>query len=184
MQRRGTGRQLQRPQSGSTPHDRFTSPQICPSRSLALDRPRQSASRYPPAVANRRTICQARCYPPRIRQRPHRRTTRWTASIQISQLARSTQIPIAPAAPPYVPLSAVSSLGGFRTPAAELAAPSLMRPTSETLHTSGGPAAHLVRSGFPLKAAFGRSKAVRLRARRLTLGGGRLDVSHGPIWVY
>jgi hypothetical protein len=30
--------------------------------------------------------------------------------------------------------SAVSSLGGFRTPAAELAVPSLMRPASETLH--------------------------------------------------
>ena len=34
-------------------------------------------------------------------------------------------------------LSAVSSLGGFRTPAAELAAPALKRPASETLHNSG-----------------------------------------------
>jgi hypothetical protein len=32
------------------------------------------------------------------------------------------------------PPSAVSSFGGFRTPAAEHAAPSLMRPASETLH--------------------------------------------------
>src|SRR6516164_6095425 len=34
-------------------------------------------------------------------------------------------------------LSPVSSLGGFRTPAAELAAPALKRPASETLHNSG-----------------------------------------------
>src|SRR5258705_9704816 len=33
------------------------------------------------------------------------------------------------------PPSAVSSFGGFRTPAAEYAAPSLKRPASETLHT-------------------------------------------------
>src|SRR5258706_16443436 len=32
------------------------------------------------------------------------------------------------------PPSAVSSFGGFRTPAAEYAAPSLKRPASETLH--------------------------------------------------
>src|SRR5258707_3488074 len=35
------------------------------------------------------------------------------------------------------PPSAVSSFGGFRTPAAEYAAPSLKRPASETLHNSG-----------------------------------------------
>src|SRR5260370_31807411 len=34
------------------------------------------------------------------------------------------------------PPSAVSSFGGFRTPAAEHAATSLKRPASETLHTS------------------------------------------------
>src|SRR6478736_1575158 len=38
---------------------------------------------------------------------------------------------------PARPISAVSSLGGFRTPAAERAAPSLKRPASETLYTSG-----------------------------------------------
>ena len=113
MQRRGTGRQLQRPQSGSTPHDRAPIPQICPSRSLALDRPRQSVPRYPSAVANRRTICRARCYPPRIRQRLHRRTTRWDGSIPITELTRRAQIPIAPAAPPYVPSIAVSLYGAF-----------------------------------------------------------------------
>ena len=35
------------------------------------------------------------------------------------------------------PPSAVSSCGGFRTPAAEYAVPSLKRPASETLHRSG-----------------------------------------------
>jgi hypothetical protein len=120
VQRHGIDRHLQRPSSGSTPHDRAAIPQICPSRSLALDRPRQSAPRYPSAVANRRAICRARCYLPRIRPRLHRRTTRCTGSISINELTRGAQIPIAPAAPPYVPLSAVSSLGGFRTPAAVL----------------------------------------------------------------
>ncbi len=52
------------------------------------------------------------CYNPR-NSNPHRRVAR-----------------------PYVPLGAVSSLGGFRTPAAESAAPSLKRPASETLHES------------------------------------------------
>jgi hypothetical protein len=37
-----------------------------------------------------------------------------------------------PAARPYLPLSAVSYLGGFRTPAAERAVPSLKQPASET----------------------------------------------------
>src|SRR5260221_6255405 len=37
------------------------------------------------------------------------------------------------------PPSAVSSFGGFRTPAAEHAATSLKRPASETLHNSGRP---------------------------------------------
>src|SRR5215213_7988036 len=101
---------------------------------MALHWPRQSASRYPPAVANRPTTPAARRNPPLVRPPFHRRTTRCIDSIPINQLARATQIPIAPAAPPYVPPNAVSSLGGFRTPAAEYAAPSFMRPASETLH--------------------------------------------------
>ena len=47
MPRHGIGRQLQPSQSGSTPHDRITIPQICSSHSPPLDRPRQSASRHP-----------------------------------------------------------------------------------------------------------------------------------------
>ena len=129
----GIGRQLQPTASGSTPHDRVTILQIRSSRSPPLVRPRQGAPRYPSTVANRPTIRRARCHPPLIRRPLHRRTTRCIGSIQIILLARGAQIPIAPAAPPYVPLSAVSSLGGFRTPAAEPAEPSLKPPASETL---------------------------------------------------
>ena len=137
MQRHGIGQQAQRSPSGSIPHDRVTIPQMGSSRSLALDRPRQSTTRYPPAVANLPTVHDLRRHPPLIRQPPHGRTTCCIGSIPISQLARGTQIPIAPAARPYVPLSAVSFLGGFQTPAAEYAALSLMRPASETLHKLG-----------------------------------------------
>jgi hypothetical protein len=133
-QRHGISRQLQRTASGSTPHDRVAVLQICSSCSLPLDQPRQGAPRYPLPAANRPTTCRARRHLPLIRQPLHRRTTCWTGSIQVSQLARGIQIPMASAARPYVPLSALSSLGGFRTPAAECAAPSLKRPASETLH--------------------------------------------------
>jgi len=52
-------------------------------------------------------------HPPLIPRPLHRRTTCWSASIQSSQLPRGTQIPIAPAARPHVPLSAVSLYGAF-----------------------------------------------------------------------
>src|SRR5262249_24625534 len=137
VQRHGISRQLQRTASGSTPHDRVTILQIRSSRSLALDRPRQNAPRYPLILANRRTTSGVRRHPPLISRPLHRRTTRCIGAIQVSQFARGTQIPIASAAArPDVPLSAVSSLGGFRTPAAEYAAPSFQQPASETLHIS------------------------------------------------
>jgi hypothetical protein len=44
------GRPLQRALSGSTPHDRVSFLQICPSHSLPLHRPRNSALRYKPAA--------------------------------------------------------------------------------------------------------------------------------------
>ena len=58
---------------------------------------------------------------------------------------------------PAGPISAVSSLGGFRTPAAERAAPSLKRPASETL--THEPPFWLVRrmSAHPLTAAEKRT---------------------------
>ncbi len=134
MQRRRIGRQ-QRTASGSTPHDRVAvPPQICSSCPMPLDWPRPSTTRYPSPLANRPTSYQVRRHPLLIRRPLNRRTQRRIGSIQISQIARGTQIPIASAAPPVVPSSAVSFLGGFRTPAAEHAAPSLMPPASETLH--------------------------------------------------
>ena len=87
----------------------------------------------PPQIV-RQLIHRVRHQPSLIGLPLNRRTARCIGSIPISQLARGTHIPIAPAAPPYVPSSAVSSPGGFRTPAAEHAAPSLKRPASETLH--------------------------------------------------
>jgi hypothetical protein len=134
VQRHGIGRQLQPISSGSTPRDRVTIPQICSSRSLALDRPRQSAPRYPPVVANRATVLDLRRDPPLIHDPLRCHTICSISSVPTNQLTRGSQISIAPAARPYVPLSAVSSLGGFRTPAAEHAATSLKRPASETLH--------------------------------------------------
>jgi hypothetical protein len=131
VQRQGMGRPPRQTSSGSTPHDRVTTPPICSSRSLALDRPRQIAPRYPPVVANRPAICRVRRRQPLSHQLLHRRTTCSISSVPINQLARGTQIAIAPAVLPYVPLSSVSSLGGFRTPAAGLAAPSFNRPASE-----------------------------------------------------
>jgi hypothetical protein len=134
VQCRGIGRQLQQLSSGSTPHDRVTIPQICLARSPALDRPRQSTLRYPTGVSNRPTGHHARRDPLPIHQPLHRPPTRCGGSIPITNISRGSQISITPVARPSVPLRAVSSLGGFRTPAAELAAPSLMRPASETLH--------------------------------------------------
>jgi hypothetical protein len=49
----------------------------------------------------------------------HRRAARCTGSNSIGQTACSPQIPIEPAAP-VLPQCAVSSLGGFRTPAARI----------------------------------------------------------------
>ena len=137
MQCRGIGRQLQQLSSDSTPHDRVTIPQICLARSPALDRPRQSTLRYPTGVSNRPTGHHARRDPLPIHQPLHRPPTRCGGSIPITNISRGSQISITPVARPSVPLRAVSSLGGFRTPTAELAAPSLMRPASETLHRSG-----------------------------------------------
>ena len=102
---------------------------------LAASRPAMAErAQISAIVANRPTNYRVRCHPPLIRQPLNRRTTRRIGSIQISQITRGTQIPIASAAPPFVPSSAVSSLGGFRTPAAEHAALSFKRPASETLH--------------------------------------------------
>ena len=103
MQRHGIGRQLQPPSSGSTPHDRVTSPHFCASRLLALDPPRKTALRYRPVVANRRSTYAVRHRPPLIRPPLHRHTISCDRTSQTGQLACGAKIPIAPAAPPYVP---------------------------------------------------------------------------------
>src|ERR1700751_5302259 len=108
----------------------------------------------------------------------------------INRLTRGTQIPIAPAETLYVPLSAVSFLGGFRTPAAEHAAPSLKRPASETLpKRRHRPDPGAAESGRPLGRESGRlsemadqagrsdaerlPRSIRLAARRIRHSAGR-----------
>ena len=103
MQRPGIARQLHPSQSGSTLHDRVTSPQIRSSHSLPLDRPRQSAPRHPPVVTNRPTTYRVRRDPPLIQQPFHRPPACWSASTPFTHLIRGTQIPIAHAAPPTCP---------------------------------------------------------------------------------
>ena len=103
MARRGIRRQVQRASSGSTPHDRVTILQICSSRSLALDRPRQSALRYPAVLSNRANTYSVRRQPAPIHAPLRSRTTSAIAPPTISHSARGTQIPITHAAPPTYP---------------------------------------------------------------------------------
>jgi hypothetical protein len=124
----GISRQLQPTASGSTPHNHVATPPVCSSLSLPLDQPRQSAFRYPPDVANRPTTCAGRRHLPLIHRLLHRRAACWTGPISMTRRPN----PHSARGTTYVPLRAVSFLGGFRTPAAELAAPSRMRPASET----------------------------------------------------
>ena len=103
MPRHGIGQQVQRSSAGSIPHDRITILQICSSRSLPLDRPRQSASRHPPVVTNRPTTYRVRRDPRLIQQPFHHPPACWSASTPFTHLIRGTQIPIAQAATPTSP---------------------------------------------------------------------------------
>src|SRR5882724_9266618 len=111
--RHGISRQLQPSSSGSTPHDRVSSPQICLSRSLPLDWPRQSALRFPADISNRPTVHDVRRDPPLIHEPLHRRTTCWIGSTPITHLARDSQISIAPAERFYVPPARFPPLEAF-----------------------------------------------------------------------
>ncbi len=113
MRRHGIGRQLQRSQSGSTPHDRITIPQICSSRSPALNRPRQSALRYPALVSNHPPIHSLRRHPPLNHEPLHRRPTCSIGLAPVTHLIRGTQIPIAHAAPPTYPFPRFPCMGLF-----------------------------------------------------------------------
>ena len=104
MPRHDIGQQLHRSSSGSTPHDRVTIPQNGSSRSMPLDRPRQSALRHPAVISNRPGIHRIRPDPPLMREPLHRRPACWSASTPITHLIRGAQIPIAHAAPPTCPL--------------------------------------------------------------------------------
>jgi hypothetical protein len=99
--------------------------QIHSSRSSPIDRPPQSALRFPPPVANRPTTCAGR-----------RHTRSFIGRFTVVQLvvgparSQSTSSPAAlnphsACGAPLSSLSAVSFLGGFRTPAAGLAARAL-----------------------------------------------------------
>src|SRR5258707_7637759 len=103
MQRHGIRRQVRPSSSESTPHDRVTSLQICSSRSLALDQPRQSALRYPAVRSNRASTYSVRRQPAPIHTPLRSRTTSAIAPPTISHSARGTQIPITHAAPPTYP---------------------------------------------------------------------------------
>src|SRR5258706_15124641 len=105
MQRHGIRRQVRPSSSESTPHDRVTILQICSSRSLALDRPRQSALRYPAVRSNRASTYSVRRQPAPIHTPLRSRTTSAIAPPTISHSARGTQIPITHAAPPTNPFA-------------------------------------------------------------------------------
>ena len=108
-------------QSGSTPHDRAPANPIV---SLAGSRPATAERAQPSSVvSNRPTIRRDRRDPPLIQQPFHRPPACWSASTSFTHLIRGTQIPIAPRRATHVPLPAVSSLGGLRTPAPVRAAP-------------------------------------------------------------
>src|SRR5882762_3379359 len=98
-------------QSGSTPHDAGT-----------IDPPPHRPPPFWLAVARQR---------PRL----HRRATP-ARSPTPNPLARPAQIPIALAAPPGAPPTAISCLGAFRTPAASARGKHVL-PASENLHISG-----------------------------------------------
>ena len=110
MQRHGIGQQVQRSPSGSTPHDRVSIPQICSSHSPTLDRPRQSALRYPAVLSNRASTYSVRRQPAPIHAPLRSRTTSAIAPPTISHSARGTQIPITHAAPPTYPFPRFSPL--------------------------------------------------------------------------
>jgi hypothetical protein len=76
---------------------------MCSSRSLALDRPRQSALRYPAVLSNRASTYSVRRQPAPIHAPLRSHTTSAIVPPTISHSARGTQIPITHAAPPTYP---------------------------------------------------------------------------------
>ena len=117
MQRHGIGQQVRRASSGSTPHDHVSIEKKPSSRSPILHRPRHSTLRHPAIVSSRASVYRAHQNTALIQHSIHHLPIRCITSPSITRRARRVQIPIARAAPPHVSIPAVSSLGGFRTPA-------------------------------------------------------------------
>jgi hypothetical protein len=81
-----------------------------------FDRPRRHSPRYATRTSTRSALLDQRtCAPPqRSPRQPHRhRSTPAIAVPQLTHLARGDQIPIEPAAPPYVPPSRFLPLEAF-----------------------------------------------------------------------
>src|SRR5208337_4645123 len=135
--------------SGSTPHDRRSALRLATPLLLASSRAPEhdSADLTTTPVLLRpprrhQTRASSRSTPPDL-VRPTGKTTPHRPSPRQTRSVRDPQIPIGrvPHTAPFLP--AVSSLGGFRTPAPSLAPPSRNGPASETLHRT----ALSVRSG-------------------------------------
>ena len=131
-------------QSGSTPHDRVTVRKSIRRCSLPLDRPRQSAPRYPPAVADRRDNLSS-SMPPAAHSSaasPSHNSLHRLDPNQPARLRHSN--PHSARGTASRSLNAVSFLGGFRTPALRPAAPSPLgrhpKPFTQADHTAGLPA--------------------------------------------
>ena len=109
---------------------------MCSSRSLALDRPRHTALRYPAVLSNRANTYRLRRQPAPIHAPFRSRTTSAIAPPTVSHGARGTQIPITHAAPPTCPFPRFPPLEVCGRRPSETAALSLIGPASENLHKS------------------------------------------------
>ena len=107
---------------------------MCSSRSLALDRPRHTALRYPAVLSNRANTYRLRRQPAPIHAPFRSRTTSAIAPPTVSHGARGTQIPITHAAPPTCPFPRFPPLEVCGRRPSETAALSLIGPASENLH--------------------------------------------------
>ena len=136
MQRHGIGQQIQRSPSGSTPHDRVSIPQICSSHSPTLDRPRQSALRYPAVLSNRASTYTVRRQPAPIHAPLRSRTTSAIAPPTISHSARGTQIPITQPHHQRIPSRGFLPWR-FADAGPAARGTTFMGPASENLHNNG-----------------------------------------------
>jgi len=95
----------------STPHDHVTIPQICSTRPLALDRPRQPALRFPAGVSDQADIDSFSTPPTVQSSAAFASANSLDRPDPIPDLARGPCIAITPAARRSVPLRAISTLG-------------------------------------------------------------------------